>query len=105
MSIALRVVATMALAAFASRVHAADGCAPYKEIATHLLEAYHEAPVSEALIGTDSSGVVVFFASPRGETWTLVVADARGERGCVVMAGTQWTVSQRARPHIPGQPL
>lgn len=100
-TIACVAMATLALAGVARAEDAAQ-CGPYKAIADSLGRKFHETPVSVALLPGQggSTNVAITFASPLGETWTLVVADSAGEKGCVIMSGTQWAGARR-RPLPP----
>ena len=77
-------------------------CRPYPEIARLLDQKFHERPVSQAVVLGENGKMQVFimFASPLGSTWTAVMADAKGERACLLMGGVQFVID-RQRPTGP----
>ena len=62
-------------------------CMPHADIAKRLESGYAETPVAIGL--SANGGLVEVFASPDGETWTLVITTPKGV-SCVVIAGEAW---------------
>lgn len=82
------------LAAFISlwdvtEAHAQAACTDYKTLQSALKEKAHEQPTGAGLMGDKNQFAWTLFASPKGETWTMVVIDAKG-MACVVGGGQNW---------------
>ena len=68
-------------------------CAQHDQVVKWLLKDYAEVPIS---IGLSSSGAVLeVFASPGGDTWTIVVTMPNGT-SCLVANGEGWYDIPRA---------
>jgi TRAP-type mannitol/chloroaromatic compound transport system permease large subunit len=70
-------------------------CMPQADIAKRLESGYAETPVAIGL--SANGGLVEVFASPDGETWTLVITTPKGI-SCVVIAGEAWDDRDTAAP-------
>lgn len=71
-----------------SPANAEPQCADYKTLQAALLEKFHEAPTNAGLAAEGKAAYMVF-ATPKGESWTLVIVGVNG-KSCVVGAGTNW---------------
>jgi hypothetical protein len=97
----LVVVAGLAVAAGSlapAPADAAPACHRYGDVAKALAEGFAERPVA---FGVQSDGTLMqVFASPSGDTWTVVLTDAGG-KSCVVAEGVRW----ESLPPPPKGPL
>lgn len=64
-------------------------CMPWSIMKKIAKEKSHEEPTGGVGL-VNSQSVIAVLASPGGDTWTLVIVDAKGA-ACVVMSGTNWT--------------
>ncbi len=69
--------------------HAETMCAKYKELQAALLEHEHEQPTGAGITGGGKVAMTLF-ASPKGETWTLVAVGVDGV-ACIIGAGQAWS--------------
>lgn len=69
--------------------HAQAMCAKYKELQAALLENEHEQPTGAGVTGGGKVAMTLF-ASPKGETWTLVAVGTDGV-ACIIGAGQAWS--------------
>jgi hypothetical protein len=67
-------------------------CGPRADLVAHLADKYREAPI--AIARTDDGQVIEVFASPQGETWSVVVTTAIGV-SCLVVSGQDWQAIPR----------
>jgi hypothetical protein len=65
----------------------ARACLPTAKMATTLVQDYGEIPIVAGAITADN--IMIFFASPRGGTWTAVEAVPGGE-SCILAHGQAW---------------
>lgn len=63
-------------------------CLAFPAVVETLHEQYQEEPIAAGLVY--QGAVVVLFAAPAGETWTLVVRNADGKT-CFLASGQDWT--------------
>lgn len=81
------IVVFIVLAAWPSQAAEAMGCLPRPEMVKQLKIRYAEAPVA---MGLQSGGdMVEVFASPQGNTWSIVSTSPRGF-SCLVVHGQSW---------------
>lgn len=66
-------------------------CGPFKAVAKALAEAGGQVPVSSGL--TRNGNALTIFATPDGQTFTVVVAGAEGG-ACIMDTGTGWEIWQ-----------
>lgn len=64
-------------------------CAPRDQVVASLAHKYNEASVSRGMT-QDGSAIIEVFASPDGETWTILRSMATGV-SCIVSAGRGWS--------------
>lgn len=74
---------------WASRADAQEQmpCAPTAELIAKLQKDYHEVEVGGGIVSQEH--VFVVYASPDGETWTVLAVGTNGT-ACVVGAGRYW---------------
>lgn len=68
--------------------HAEAGCAPYQDLKKILQGHYNESPSGSGITDKGHAAVIVF-ASPDGETWTMVRIGPDGQ-ACMIAAGSNW---------------
>lgn len=72
-----------------ARAQTTPQCTDYKALQSTLSEKFHEQPSGAGLMGEKGQFAWTLFVSPKGETWTMVVLDAKGT-ACVVGGGQNW---------------
>jgi len=70
---------------------AGAACGPLVQVAAALKERAHEEEISFGII--DNKSALIIFASPKGETWTAVIAGATG-LGCMIASGRDFYTGQ-----------
>ncbi len=84
----IAVIALMLLPFAAHAQEAAPPCGPWETARKLLEEKYHETIVGSGIINDKT--VVIVFASPDGETFTLLSVAANG-MACSLMTGGGWS--------------
>ena len=64
-------------------------CDGYQKVADRLAQKHGEHPVATAIAGA-GTGLVVFFATEDGSTWTAVQVTPKARIACLMAAGTGW---------------
>jgi hypothetical protein len=72
-----------------ARAQSQSSCTDFKTLRAALADKAHELPTNAGIMGTGQFAVTLF-STPKGETWTLVILDAKG-MACVIGAGTNWS--------------
>jgi hypothetical protein len=75
-------------------------CAPYEVVAMHHAEKFGETRIAQAVMGDH---LMVVFATPGGETWSIVLVDHQGV-GCLRAIGTDWQARSDPAP-VPEEGL
>lgn len=73
-------------------------CAPTEELVAKLKKDYNEVEVGGGLI--NEHGVIVTYASPEGETWTILAVGTEGV-SCIVSSGEHWFVGSLPKAGDP----
>jgi len=66
-------------------------CAPFDEMRETLASQYHETEVGTGMVS--DTDVLMLFASPGGETWTILGLNVSGI-ACIKSAGKGWDAGQ-----------
>jgi hypothetical protein len=69
-------------------------CLPRDQIVAQLLKDYNESPVEFGIV-TGGQAVLERFATPNGETWTMMLTRPDG-LSCFLRAGEQWQEHPKA---------
>jgi hypothetical protein len=64
-------------------------CGPFEDMRANLKKDRHETILQTGLV--DERTLIVVFAAPNGETWTILSVDSSGF-ACAVAGGTDWDV-------------
>lgn len=92
-------IATLAMAAFASSAQATPACGRRDDILAQLSDRYREAPVGIGVAG--NGGLIELLTASTGATWTLLITLPNGPT-CLVAAGQDWQPLQTAALAGPG---
>ena len=76
-------------------------CAPLDRVEADLAKDFHETRVAQGVVEGGES-MVVIYASPNGETWTVAIVRALDQVACLVSAGQNWQTRNDA-PAVPEQ--
>ena len=86
MRVAFALAATVAVISFPAGAQTAPMCGSYAEAVAALASKYQESRVAA---GVQGQGLMEFWSTPSGSTWTLILRMA-GDRSCIVGAGEGW---------------
>ena len=88
----------VAVLLWAAVAEAAPFCDDRRNIAEKLNKKHDEQSVAVGL--GNNGGLLEIFASPNGETWSIIISNTKG-RACIIAAGEGW----RYRKVVVGEKL